>query len=270
MDSAQPVHIATPEGRQSVHSEEEARQLWATGGIAPGSHYWLPGMEQWRPAGEFFGAGFAAPPVTPLWAKDPTALTKAVVVLLWIILGLGLASALVSAVGLATGALPSPEEELTGYDVAQMGLGLLYTGVYLATAICFARWLYRANVNARALGAQGMTFTPGWTVGWFFVPVANLWKPFQAVRQIWQASRNPLNWVNEPAPALLNVWWTLWLAGNFLGQMSLRLSLRDSVDAQRAGEIVSVVSDVLDVPLCLVAIRLVKSIYDLQRAHAHA
>ena len=35
-------------------------------------------------------------------------------------------------------------------------------------------------------------------------------------------------------------------------------------------EIVKLVAGCVDVPLCLVAIRLVKSIYDLQRAHAHA
>src|SRR5262245_15497195 len=28
-------------------------------------------------------------------------------------------------------------------------------------------WVYRANQNARALGAEDMEFTPRWSVGWF-------------------------------------------------------------------------------------------------------
>ena len=49
---------------------------------------------------------------------------------------------------------------------------------------------HRANYNARQLGAADMRFTPGWAVGWHFIPIAWFWKPYQAMTEIWRASVN--------------------------------------------------------------------------------
>ena len=95
----------------------------------------------------------------------------------------------------------------TNTDMFYLGygcLGILYLPVYLSCAVLFCMWVYRANKNARALGAQRMEFTPGWCAGWFFVPIANLFKPFQAVREIYQASdpdADALNWRSSHVPA---------------------------------------------------------------------
>jgi hypothetical protein len=63
--------------------------------------------------------------------------------------------------------------------------------------VLFCIWIYRANSNARQLGATDMQFSPGWSVGWYFIPIANLWKPYQAMCEIWRASRRTGN--NSPA-----------------------------------------------------------------------
>ena len=65
---------------------------------------------------------------------------------------------------------------------------LSYLVVYLGGIFFFFMWLVRANKNARALGARDMEFTPGWMVGWFFVPLANLFKPYEAVEELYLAS----------------------------------------------------------------------------------
>ena len=48
--------------------------------------------------------------------------------------------------------------------------------------------------------ADHESFTPGWSVGWFFVPIMNPWKPFQAMREIWQASAEPGNGFDKENP----------------------------------------------------------------------
>jgi hypothetical protein len=78
---------------------------------------------------------------------------------------------------------------------------------------CF--WIHRAACNSRALGAKGIEDTPGWAVGWFFVPFANLVKPFLAISQIFLSSIAPSNWQGKPAPPFLYVWWVTWLLGHF-------------------------------------------------------
>jgi hypothetical protein len=70
------------------------------------------------------------------------------------------------------------EHEADMNDLRQVLIGLPNMLVYVATVVVFAIFLRRANSNARALGAWSMRFTPGWVVGWFFVPIANLFMPW--------------------------------------------------------------------------------------------
>jgi hypothetical protein len=55
--------------------------------------------------------------------------------------------------------------------------GSVYLIAYIATAILFLRWTYLTKKNTTALGASGLAFSPGWSVGYYFVPVLTLWKP---------------------------------------------------------------------------------------------
>ena len=52
-------------------------------------------------------------------------------------------------------------------------IALLQLVVLIGCAFVVLKWIYRANANVRALGAKDMKFTPGWAVGWYFVPI--LW-----------------------------------------------------------------------------------------------
>src|SRR5205809_7873998 len=65
---------------------------------------------------------------------------------------------------------------------------LLWLVAFLATVVVRSIWQHRAQANARALTHDGTEFTPGWAVGWWFIPIANLFKPFQTVRELWKAS----------------------------------------------------------------------------------
>src|SRR5262249_29946861 len=63
-------------------------------------------------------------------------------------------------------------------DARQRLLGTLERTIGFAAGIALLVWVYRANRNARALGAEGLAYSPGWSVGWFFVPLANLVMPY--------------------------------------------------------------------------------------------
>jgi hypothetical protein len=80
-------------------------------------------------------------------------------------------------------------------------------------------WTYRAAANLRGLGRWGMTNTPGWCVGWYFVPFANLVKPVQALSEIWRASDSESGegaWVSSPSTPLLGLWWGTYLLGGVI------------------------------------------------------
>jgi hypothetical protein len=90
----------------------------------------------------------------------------------------------------------------------------------LATMVIFVMWIYRANKNARRLGAVGMKFGPGWAAGWYFIPIANLFVPYLAMREIWKASANPWNWTAQRSGWILPCWWLLFVVSTLANTFS--------------------------------------------------
>jgi hypothetical protein len=72
-----------------------------------------------------------------------------------------------------------------------------------------------------------MTYTPGWSVGWFFVPLANLVMPYLVIREIWQASGpgQGANWRRAPVSAVLSVWWVVGVVGGMSHYTPFRILL---------------------------------------------
>jgi hypothetical protein len=96
--------------------------------------------------------------------------------------------------------------------------------------VLYCVWIYRANKNARALGARGMTITPGWAVGFHFIPILNLFKPYQAAKEIYQASGpdvGPEDWQASPAPGWILGWWLTWLLANFMANIDFRMGMSE-------------------------------------------
>jgi hypothetical protein len=134
-------------------------------------------------------------------------------------------------------------------------------GVLLSMLVCIVvvgRWIYRASTNAHAISDE-MTISPGWAVGSYFVPILNLFRPYQAMREIWLASNFRGNWHGEPSPGLLIAWWALWIGTNILGYVSMQMSMRSEL-GQPLDIVVplDLITVALDVPLSLVLIALMR------------
>ena len=56
----------------------------------------------------------------------------------------------------------------------------------LAAALLIA-WMNRTYQKLPGLGARDLQGSPGGAVGWWFVPLANLYVPFKYLREIWRA-----------------------------------------------------------------------------------
>ncbi|MEK7780067.1 MAG: DUF4328 domain-containing protein [Verrucomicrobiota bacterium] len=263
------IHLAEPGQQPVAYPEDQARALWAQGRVTSQALYWCEGMAEWRPVTEFFGS-VGLTPRPQRWAKDPATLTKILRFLLWVSLAMAIISGLLSAASIMTGRAAQMEvESISPMDILEILLGLLGLVVYITTAVFFCMWTHRANRNARALGATHLQFTPGWAVGWFFIPIANLWKPRQVMREIWHASHDPRGGPDETTPALVSNWWTLWLVTNILGQLAFRYALNaDTARGLMTSEVFSLVSSFVEIGLCLVAVKLVTTIYEMQKSHA--
>jgi hypothetical protein len=111
-------------------------------------------------------------------------------------------------------------------------LGIVQAVVYLSTAILFFAWFYRAHKNLPVLGAQGLSYTPRGTLGWWFVPFANLVRPYQVMREVWKASNpegrsaNGMGWKSLVVTPKLKLWWGLWLMNFLIGNVLVQIFIR--------------------------------------------
>jgi hypothetical protein len=111
-------------------------------------------------------------------------------------------------------------------DVRARAIGLLFGASLLASIFIICRWLFVSARQNHLAGVEGLRISPGWAVGWFFVPVANIVMPYRALREIYRASfRNP-GWAENPVPYCFPAWWTFWIVTNLLSNASLRMEMR--------------------------------------------
>jgi len=150
-------------------------------------------------------------------------------------------------------------------DKRQFVVGVIYIVVFAVPAFLILKWLYRANYNARQLGARDMKFTPGWSIGYYFIPILTLWKPYQAMKELWKASKNPSDFSSETSSVILPIWWALWLLSGILGQMIYRRTgrtegLTELIDLN----LITQVSNLLEMSLALVFLAVVNHVYKMQ------
>ena len=157
-------------------------------------------------------------------------------------------------------------DDAAGVLQAVTGVFALVNLVALAGSfVLVGCWIYRANANAHVLGGD-LTITPGWAVGWYFVPFANLVKPYEAMKQTWLASHFGSNWGAGEAPDLLAWWWGLWIVNNIIGNIAWRLS----TDAPAFSGDMDLVNGLIELPLTWVLVRIMIQIRDAQKAMRHA
>lgn len=159
----------------------------------------------------------------------------------------------------ARGAITLPEAEAN--DQRQQLVGIASIVIHLITIVVFAMFLVRSNKNARALSDQPLEVSPGWMVGWFFVPFANLFKPYVAVREVWERSKGA-------APSLLGLWWGAWVLSGILGQIVFRMTdPEDTIPELLSTDRFSIASEVASLAAAVLALWMVRALHAGQARH---
>lgn len=136
---------------------------------------------------------------------------------------------------------------------------------YLPCFVLFSVWVYGVCANADWFSARSLPTSPGWAVGYFFVPILWYFKPYQALRDAWKASdpawdlsQNPRAWQTAPNSPLVVWWWTLWIIAGTLG---VGISTYAAfVEGTSIGEMAEFLSDALSAGSAAAAIGLVRAL----------
>jgi hypothetical protein len=152
------------------------------------------------------------------------------------------------------------------HDLRDGIIGFATMFIYIACIIIFLRWTYKSSQITHLSGAQGLRFSPGWSVGWYFIPIASLWKPFQAFKQIYQVSIQINDWQNVSIPSYLRWWWGLFILGGIISNILIRIYLEAGFnsdldfDGLQSIYIIELISYSIDIACILIIVRIVKEI----------
>ncbi|MEO6387747.1 MAG: DUF4328 domain-containing protein [Croceibacterium sp.] len=152
------------------------------------------------------------------------------------------------------------------YGTAPLDLVVMFS--YLAfmlaaviSIVCVGMWIYRAHANLWDGGTQGLEFTPGWAVGWYFIPFASLFKPYQAMQELFTASRLEGSPSVGTAPFAVRKWWACWLGGNVLANIGSKISDSANPDTIMTGGILSAVGLAIVVAAAVFLLQLIREVY---------
>ena len=212
-------------------------------------------------------------PIQDYKFQNHSGLTKALLVLLYIgiaLIALNVLDSIMS-YNLYSSAqyIDISDEQIMGNDNRTLLIAVVAMLVNIATIVVFLIWINRANKNSRALGAQNMQFTPGWCVGWWFIPIASLWKPYQAVREIWKTSKKIDNWQTQENSTIA-LWWTLWIISGIVSQIITQWSSSiyydydaTLIDYQNI-ELAWIFTSIFDIALSIIFIKIIREICNRQ------
>ncbi len=192
---------------------------------------------------------------------------KTAIVFLWITLALGIVS-LVSQYfqyrmisDFLSGEAVTPEMAAAG-DNRQRLIGFGYIIIYAITAVMFLRWFRRAFYNME-LKAWPLRHTEFDTVLWWFIPIANWFKPYQVMRELYTRtelllSENIEDYRSSKTFYTLGCWWALWILHAFAGYGSLAFIGKTKLPDLADQLIITMIGSVIGIPLALLAILIVQ------------
>jgi hypothetical protein len=105
-----------------------------------------------------------------------------------------------------------PATKVSSGANAANALGQVAGLVAFAVVVLFLMWFYRALVNAQALGLP-LRRSPAWGVVSVFIPIIQLWFPFQSACDLFPAG--------HPDRKVVGRWWACYLGAGFASFVSL-------------------------------------------------
>ena len=151
-------------------------------------------------------------------------------------------------------------------DTRVLVVNLIHFGIILISSILVLVWKYETNKNCRGFGAQGMQFTPGWAVGWQFIPFMNLFRPYQVMQEIWKVSTDPLAWQNQRGGLLVTWWWASCVVSMLIGQAYSRAAIKNWSHTQSIQELEQVTSFSI-ITSCAILVSTLMTIWVISAIH---
>ncbi len=161
------------------------------------------------------------------------------------------------------------EAEANANDVRQGAVAIVQLLGVVVTGVAWCRWAHRAHANLALMGHGRSLHTPAAAVYSWFIPILNLYRPYQVTKELWLRSRDGNTVVEvrgQPGPGILAAWWAAWIVTSVMGQYVFRASQAKTIPELQSATVLSGISDVTDLVAALLALAVVRRIDAYQRS----
>ena len=154
-------------------------------------------------------------------------------------------------------------------DRHQTVMGWTQVAIVVTSSILWLVWVFKSNKLARALGANDMKYSPGWSVGWYFVPILNFFHPYLAMKEIYLATLSPDDFDTSRDPSaqpeslnFVGLWWLFWILDGFVSKASFRYSSKaETIPELIFSSKLLIASELVGIATVLTSILLVKRVW---------
>ena len=121
---------------------------------------------------------------------------------------------------LAAAGIAIPDEQINANTQRIWMLVIAFLVGAISFSAAFLTWNYRVYKNLKSLKARRIRSTPGGAVGWYFCPIANLWKPCQLMNDVWLGS-NPRrrSFSAKRSSSFVLLWWLMWIGSDIFSMI---------------------------------------------------
>ena len=152
-------------------------------------------------------------------------------------------------------------EKLNTSDIIQSVLAVSTFILSVLTIVYFIRWFRRAYFNVHAIPGAQVSFSEGWAAGCWFIPILNLFRPFQIMKETWYETQRaiPHRIDSIQSTGFVGIWWAAYLVMSIYNNFTARFSWR----ANELGELITsrqleIIGEIISIPAAVLSIMLIK------------
>ncbi len=192
---------------------------------------------------------------------------KVAVIFIWVVLAIQLLSGISSFLQyelltrMASGEFDF--DEIYANDTREQAIAILHLALYLLSTVFFIRWFRRAYFNLHLL-RRDLQFSEGWAAGAWFVPIVNLFRPYQIMTDLYRGMQDELQKRQLTGADLslsyVKTWWAVWIGAMVIGQIVFRYALvAENLDELILSTIFQLSISVFQIPLTIVTARVIRN-----------
>lgn len=162
-------------------------------------------------------------------------------------------------------------EEAESNDLRQRIIALFFLVAFITSIITYIRWFRRAYYNLH-LRVKYLEHTEGWAAGAWFVPIVNLFRPYQIMKELYVETekflrKNDTSYTKSTSTTMVGWWWAVWIISTLIDRINFNISQKaETLDEINTSTIWSILASVFGIPLAILAIKVIKDYSEIETA----